>query len=347
LKINYSNTQTTNLIEQSIFIRDVEPLSVIGLHDRILKLIEQAYPDARLTARGNEIKIYGTPEDFTEINEIFSQLIRLSLRNQTVTDNDVQTLLNMKKSDRMVAGLGTDVEDVLVHTHTGAVVRAKTPNQKMMVKACNENDIVFAIGPAGTGKTYTSVAIAVKALKERKVKKIVLVRPAVEAGESLGFLPGDLKNKIDPYLRPLYDALEEMIDHDRLELNMTKNIIEIAPLAYMRGRTLNNAFVILDEAQNATQIQMKMFLTRLGFNSRAIITGDVTQTDLPKMKMSGLVSIQRILKDIEGIKFVHLDQRDVVRHKLIREIISAYEKHDAELEKAADPKKSGKKTQGE
>lgn len=190
------------------------------------------------------------------------------------------------------------------------------------------NDIVFAIGPAGTGKTYTSVAIAVKALKDKKVKKIVLVRPAVEAGESLGFLPGGLKDKIDPYLRPLYDSLEEMIDKDRLDLHMTKNVIEIAPLAYMRGRTLNNAFVILDEAQNATNMQMKMFLTRLGFNSRAIITGDVTQTDLPRLKQSGLISIQTILKNIKGIDFVYLDQRDVVRHKLIREIISAYEKHE-------------------
>ena len=316
------------MIEQSIIIHDVEPVLIFGMQDRILKIIEKAYPGAKLTARGNKIKIRGSAEDFAQINEIINEIIKLALRNTTVADADVYTLINMKKSDQLIAGSENPEEDVLVHTHTGNSVRAKTPNQKKMVKACEENDIVFAIGPAGTGKTYTSVAIAVKALKEKKVKKIVLVRPAVEAGESLGFLPGDLKNKIDPYLRPLYDALEEMIDHDRLDLNMTKNIIEIAPLAYMRGRTLNNAFVILDEAQNATNIQMKMFLTRLGFNSRAIITGDITQTDLPRLKQSGLISIQEILKGIEGIKFVYLDQSDVVRHKLIRQIIAAYGKHD-------------------
>ncbi len=227
--------------------------------------------------------------------------------------------------------------DVIVYTHGGGMVRAKTAGQQRIVEAHKKNDIVFAIGPAGTGKTYTAVALAVKALKERKVKRIVLCRPAVEAGESLGFLPGDLKDKIDPYLRPLYDALEEMIDHDRLELNMTKNIIEIAPLAYMRGRTLNNAFVILDEAQNATTVQMKMFLTRLGVNSSAIITGDITQTDLPKKMHSGLKSIPTILGGIKGIDFVYLDQGDVVRHKLIRDIIEAYEKHEDLLDQGDDP----------
>lgn len=316
------------MIEQTIIIQDVEPVLVLGIQDKILKQIERAYPGASLTARGNKIKITGSNEDFAEINDILNQLIRLALRNKAISDQDVNTLLNMKTSDRIVEGLVKKDEDAIVHTHTGEVVRAKTPNQKKIVESSAVNDIVFAIGPAGTGKTYTSVAIAVKALKDKKVKKIVLVRPAVEAGESLGFLPGGLKDKIDPYLRPLYDSLEEMIDKDRLDLHMTKNVIEIAPLAYMRGRTLNNAFVILDEAQNATNMQMKMFLTRLGFNSRAIITGDVTQTDLPRLKQSGLISIQTILKNIKGIDFVYLDQRDVVRHKLIREIISAYEKHE-------------------
>jgi phosphate starvation-inducible PhoH-like protein len=277
--------------------------------------------------------ITGTAEEFAEINDIINQVIRLAVRNKDVTEQDVNTLLNMKRSERIADGLLHEDSDTIVHTHTGETVRAKTPNQRKIVESSAKNDIVFAIGPAGTGKTYTSVAIAVKALKDKQVKKIVLVRPAVEAGESLGFLPGGLKDKIDPYLRPLYDSLEEMIDKDRLDLQMAKNIIEIAPLAYMRGRTLNNAFVILDEAQNATNMQMKMFLTRLGFNSRAIITGDITQTDLPKMKQSGLVSIQKILKDINGIDFVYLDQRDVVRHKLIREIISAYERHEEEEEK--------------
>jgi phosphate starvation-inducible PhoH-like protein len=221
-----------------------------------------------------------------------------------------------------------DKGDVIIHTHTGEAISAKTPGQREIVKASENNDILFAIGPAGTGKTYTSVALAVKALKERKVKKIILARPAVEAGENLGFLPGDLKEKVDPYLRPLYDALEEMIEFDKLEFQLAKNTIEIAPLAYMRGRTLNNAFVILDEAQNATNTQMKMFLTRIGFNSRAIITGDITQTDLPKKQESGLISIQNILKDINGISFVYLSQEDVVRHKLVRDIIDAYEKFE-------------------
>lgn len=313
---------------------------VFGIQDRILKKIEQAYPGATLSARGNKIKISGSSEDFAEINDLVNRVIRLAIRNKAVTDQDLNTLLNMKLGERLADDKVPAPADgeTIVRTHTGEVVRAKTPNQKKIVEASAKNDIVFAIGPAGTGKTYTSVAIAVKALKEKKVKKIVLVRPAVEAGENLGFLPGGLKDKIDPYLRPLYDALEEMIDKDRLDLNMTKNVIEIAPLAYMRGRTLNNAFVILDEAQNATNMQMKMFLTRLGFNSRAIITGDITQTDLPRLKQSGLISIQQILKNIDGIEFVYLDQRDVVRHKLIREIISAYERHEqkeeARLEKA-------------
>ena len=215
--------------------------------------------------------------------------------------------------------------ELILHTHAGEPVLAKTPGQREIVKASTNNDIVFAIGPAGTGKTFTSVALAVAALKTKQVKKIILARPAVEAGESLGFLPGALKEKIDPYLRPLYDALEEMIDHDRLEFNLARNIIEIAPLAYMRGRTLNNAFVILDEAQNATHTQMKMFLTRIGFHSRAIITGDITQTDLPKTSKSGLISIQNILQNIPGIEFVHLGKEDVVRHRLVRDIIKAYE----------------------
>ena len=233
--------------------------------------------------------------------------------------------------------------DIILHTHSGESVRAKTPGQQAIVEASAGNDILFAIGPAGTGKTYTSVALAVKALKERRVKKIILARPAVEAGENLGFLPGDLKEKIDPYLRPLYDALEEMIEHEKLEFLLSKNTIEIAPLAYMRGRTLNNAFVILDEAQNATNTQMKMFLTRIGFNSRAIITGDITQTDLPKKQESGLISIQDILQRIDGITFVYLDQADVVRHKLVRDIIDAYEKFESrEEEKEETTTKRGK-----
>jgi phosphate starvation-inducible protein PhoH and related proteins len=269
-----------------------------------------------------------------EIRDIVNEMISVARQSGQVNARDVTTLLALayKTEDKKPSGtkgiFTPDTGDVILHTHTGDAVAAKTEGQRNIVKASESNDILFAIGPAGTGKTYTSVALAVRALKDRKVKKIILARPAVEAGENLGFLPGDLKEKIDPYLRPLYDALEEMIEYDKLEFLLTKNVIEIAPLAYMRGRTLNNAFVILDEAQNATNTQMKMFLTRIGFNSRAIITGDVTQTDLPKKQESGLVSIQNILQQIDGISFVYLDQADVVRHKLVRDIIDAYEKFE-------------------
>ncbi len=258
-------------------------------------------------------------------------MIGVARRKGSVSENEVKTLIALKTGERKAREpLPKDISesDLILYTHDGNAIYAKTPGQRSIVQSSNETDILFSIGPAGTGKTYTSVAIAVKALKEQRVKKIILARPAVEAGESLGFLPGDLKEKIDPYLRPLYDALEDMIEPDRLDLFLTKNVIEIAPLAYMRGRTLNNAFVILDEAQNATNAQMKMFLTRIGFNSRAIITGDITQTDLPKKQESGLISVQRILKDIDGIDFVYLKEEDVVRHKLVKNIINAYEQFE-------------------
>ena len=321
-------------------------------------MLQKAYPDAVITARGTEIKIQATADEFAEIKSIVEEMMSIAQRTGNLSDRDLNTIITIRRSvaqakkavppqksgiespslseDEMPITVPSE-SDVIVYTHGGGMVKAKTAGQQRIVEAHKKNDIVFAIGPAGTGKTYTAVALAVKALKERKVKRIVLCRPAVEAGESLGFLPGDLKDKIDPYLRPLYDALEEMIDHDRLELNMTKNIIEIAPLAYMRGRTLNNAFVILDEAQNATTVQMKMFLTRLGVNSSAIITGDITQTDLPKKMHSGLKSIPTILGGIKGIDFVYLDQGDVVRHKLIRDIIEAYEKHEDLLDQGDDP----------
>ncbi len=266
-------------------------------------------------------------------------MVQIAKRNNQIHSSDVKTLLalaNKSESKKSISGkipTQEDTGDIILHTHTGEAISAKTPGQRNIVDQSDYNDILFAIGPAGTGKTYTSVALAVRALKNRKVKKIILARPAVEAGENLGFLPGDLKEKIDPYLRPLYDALEEMIEFDKLEFYLSKNVIEIAPLAYMRGRTLNNAFVILDEAQNATNIQMKMFLTRIGFNSRAIITGDITQSDLPRQQESGLISIQKILQKIDGISFVYLDQQDVVRHKLVRDIIDAYERFEKKNKK--------------
>ena len=298
-----------------------------------MSTLEDAYPDTVITARGNNIKLKGPEKDLTELREIFSELENMAKRNGNLTERDVETVLALTKGDREPEEANPLRDkgitgDFILNTHDGKAVKAKTPGQKEILEASAKNDIFFSIGPAGTGKTYTSGALAVKALKERKVNKIVLARPAVEAGETLGFLPGDLREKIDPYLRPLYDALEEMIEYDRLELHIAKGTIEIAPLAYMRGRTLNNSFVILDEAQNATNLQMKMFLTRIGFNSRAIITGDITQTDLSRKEESGLISIQHILKDIEGISFVYLDEKDVVRHKLVRDIIDAYERFE-------------------
>lgn len=307
---------------------------VLGFSDEHLIQLDRAFPSTKITARGNRIKILGPLNEISIIEEIIHEMISIGNKTGRIKSHDVSTLLALADQSEDVSSISTgkpfdqDKGDVIIHTHTGEAISAKTSGQQNIVKSSETNDILFAIGPAGTGKTYTSVALAVKALKERKVKKIILARPAVEAGENLGFLPGDLKEKVDPYLRPLYDALEEMIEFDKLEFQLAKNTIEIAPLAYMRGRTLNNAFVILDEAQNATNTQMKMFLTRIGFNSRAIITGDVTQTDLPKKQESGLISIQKILNDIEGISFVYLDQRDVVRHKLVRDIIDAYEKFE-------------------
>lgn len=326
--------KSQQLIEKTILIEDLEPVVILGFGDEHLIQLDRAFPSTKMTARGNRIKILGPKEEISAIEDIISEMISIGRRTGHIKTHDVSTLLalaNKSEDDGSPASrkpFEQDKGDIIIHTHTGEAISAKTSGQRNIVKASETNDILFAIGPAGTGKTYTSVALAVKALKERKVKKIILARPAVEAGENLGFLPGDLKEKVDPYLRPLYDALEEMIEFDKLEFHLAKNTIEIAPLAYMRGRTLNNAFVILDEAQNATNTQMKMFLTRIGFNSRAIITGDVTQTDLPKKQESGLIIIQKILQDIDGISFVYLDQGDVVRHKLVRNIIDAYEKYE-------------------
>lgn len=307
---------------------------ILGFQDEHLTRLTRAFPDSTITARGNRIRIQGREEDVHAIGDILNELVAIAKKNRQISDNDIDTLLALnekgmvKEAEEKEKPFVQESSDIILHTHSGETVTAKTPGQREIVKITEKSDIVFAIGPAGTGKTFTSVALAVQALKQRQVKRIILARPAVEAGENLGFLPGDLKEKIDPYLRPLYDALEEMIEYEKLEYYLSKNIIEIAPLAYMRGRTLNNAYVILDEAQNATNTQMKMFLTRIGFNSRAIITGDITQTDLPGRQHSGLISIQEVLKDIDGISFVYLGQRDVVRHKLVRDIIEAYEKFE-------------------
>lgn len=306
-------------------------MSLFGLHDGNIRLLDKAFPETRINARGERVKLTGPSEQVALVKSIIEGMIEVAERKGSVSENEMKTLIALKSGERR-AKQPRQVPDgdgeIIIYTHDGEPILAKTPGQKRIVQSSNQHDIVFSIGPAGTGKTYTSVALAVKALKEQQVKKIILARPAVEAGENLGFLPGDLKEKIDPYLRPLYDALEDMIDPDKLELYLKRNIIEIAPLAYMRGRTLNNAFVILDEAQNATNTQMKMFLTRIGFNSRAIITGDITQTDLPRKQQSGLISIQNILKEVQGIDFIYLGEEDVVRHKLVRDIINAYDKFE-------------------
>jgi len=309
-----------------------DPVSLFGLHDKNIQILDRSFPEVKINARGNRVKVIGSSEEVDLVKNIIEGMIGVADRKGSVSENEVKTLITLKSGERKARNpLPKNIKegDLILYTYDGIPVHAKTPGQKRIVTTSNQSDILFSIGPAGTGKTYTSVALAVKAMKEQRVKKIILARPAVEAGESLGFLPGDLKEKIDPYLRPLYDALEDMIEPDKLDYYLTKNMIEIAPLAYMRGRTLNNAFVILDEAQNATNAQMKMFLTRIGFNSRAIITGDVTQTDLPRKQESGLITVQDILKDVDGIDFVYLSEEDVVRHKLVKDIINAYEKFES------------------
>ncbi len=321
--------------EKQLAIEAVEPLLLFGFNDVYLRKVEAAFPDTRITARGNEIMLSGSDDQISRIERVVEELTLVLSRNGNLTENDVETVLSLFAAPPGVAGRrpGTG-EHVVLYKPDGATVKVRTPNQIALVETARSHDIVFAIGPAGTGKTYTAVALAVSALKSRQARRIVLCRPAVEAGERLGFLPGDFRDKVDPYLRPLYDALEDMIPREKLAQYMEQNVVEIAPIAYMRGRTLHSSFVILDEAQNATTQQMKMFLTRLGTSSRAIVTGDITQIDLANRRDSGLVEAQSVLRDIDGISFVYFDARDVVRHKLVKDIIAAYERKDTET---ADP----------
>lgn len=315
------------MTEKTFTIEGTDPLLLFGYNDQNLRRVESAFPDTRITARGNQLFLKGAQESIERIVRVVNELTVLVNRNGNLTENDIDTVLALLSGGDGVPSTSGDAKDVILFTPNGGAVRAKTPNQRKFVDSARANDLVFAVGPAGTGKTYTAVALAVAALKSRQVKRIVLSRPAVEAGERLGFLPGDLREKVDPYLRPLYDALEDMLQPDKLRAHMEQNVIEIVPLAYMRGRTLNSAFVILDEAQNATALQMKMFLTRLGANSRALITGDVTQTDLPTREVSGLVQAQEILSGIDGVDFVYFDRGDVVRHRLVKDIIEAYDRY--------------------
>lgn len=309
----------------------------LGVENKNLKELSLAFPESKIISRGNEIRIRGEGNEIIKISDILTGLIEHYNRFGKITEDKFKSMIQFDQISSEVEGQ----EDVIIYSAKGFPVKARTANQRRMVEASEKHDLVFATGPAGTGKTYTAVALAVKALKNKEVKKIIITRPAVEAGENLGFLPGDLKEKIDPYLTPIYDALDDMVTSEKMKFYQENRIIEIAPLAYMRGRTLNNAFILLDEAQNTTPSQIKMFLTRMGPNSKVIVTGDMTQIDLPRNQRSGLTEAYHILKDIKGIAFIQLDSSDVVRHKLVREIIKAYETEDEKYRPNPEPKSVG------
>jgi phosphate starvation-inducible PhoH-like protein len=317
------------LNEKKLTLESVDPAQFWGTNNEHYELIKLAFPKLKIVARGTDLKVLGDERELQNFENKFNQLVAHLDRFRSLTPADVESILLISRSpesdstptgDRPPSNTG----EVIVFGNSGLMIKARTANQSKMVDSIVKNDVLFAIGPAGTGKTYTAVALAVRALKNKEVKRIILTRPAVEAGESLGFLPGDLKEKVDPYLRPLYDALDDMIPADKLRMYLENRTIEIAPLAFMRGRTLDNCFVILDEAQNSTDLQLKMFLTRMGPTAKFIVTGDVTQIDLPKKQMSGLHNALRILGDIPGIDIIYLTGEDVVRHKLVKRILKAY-----------------------
>lgn len=306
--------------ERIIELEDIAPSEFFGTHNRNIELVKKSFPKLKIVARGNKIKVYGEAIMLDEFEKKFNSLVTYFHRYNKLDDNSIERILSTVVQDK-----NSKLSDgVLVHGVSGRLIKAQSVNQRKMVDLMKDNDMLFAIGPAGTGKTYTAVALAVRALKEREVRRIILTRPAVESGENLGFLPGDLKEKLDPYMQPLYDALRDMIPFEKLESFIENGTIQIAPLAFMRGRTLDSAFVILDEAQNTTHNQMKMFLTRMGKQAKFIITGDPGQIDLPRKQISGLKESLLALKGLNGIGFVHLDEKDVIRHKLVKEIINAY-----------------------
>ena len=316
-------------MKKTINIDGVDPILFVGLNDQNIKVLEQNY-NSKIVVRGSSMNLDGKKEEIIDIELVVQNMLTIINQKGSISIDDIQDLIS--NDDLLNNDLSDQKDTIVLHSHGGPIF-ARTKGQKKYLHATLDNDIVFAVGPAGTGKTYQAVASAVAALKNKEVDKIVITRPAVEAGERLGFLPGDLKEKIDPYLTPLYDALRFMLPSDKLKIFLESRVIEIAPLAYMRGRTLHNAFMILDEAQNATKMQMKMFLTRLGVTSKAIITGDITQIDLPPSDKSGLIDAINVLKNVKGISFVEFDSRDVVRHELVKKIISAYAKKENIKEK--------------
>lgn len=308
--------------ELIIELSDINPKEFFGHHNANIELIKSYFPKLKIVARGNKIKVYGDEEGLEEFDKRFAMILEHFSKYNKIDENSIERVLTSDSS----ADYSTpkSASEVLVHGVSGRNIKAQTANQRKLVELMNKNDMVFAIGPAGTGKTYTGIALAVRALKQKQVRRIILTRPAVEAGENLGFLPGDLKEKLDPYMQPLYDALRDMIPPEKLDTYIEKGIIQIAPMAFMRGRTLDHAFVILDEAQNTTHAQMKMFLTRMGKNAKFMLTGDTGQVDLPRRIISGLKEALLILKEVKGVGIVYLDDKDVIRHKLVKKVIAAY-----------------------
>ncbi|HYF70570.1 MAG TPA: PhoH family protein [Ohtaekwangia sp.] len=321
------------MIEKTVTLENISLIDFLGVENKTIDTLAAAFPKSRIVSRGNQIHIKGSSAEIVQIGDILNSLIEHYHSFGRVTEENVQNYITKEHEIMLPENGQTPAEDVILYGTKGAAIKPKTKNQQRLVELVKDNDLVFALGPAGTGKTYISVALAVRALKNKAVKKIIITRPAVEAGENLGFLPGDLKEKIDPYLRPIYDGLHDMIPHEKLQYYMEREIIEIAPLAYMRGRTLNNAFILLDEAQNTTPMQMKMFLTRMGPDSKMIITGDASQIDLPGRQRSGLKEAIRILHNVKGIGFIELSEKDVVRHRLVRDIIEAYHR-DTDTDKS-------------
>lgn len=309
--------------EVKIKLEEIHPVEILGPNNRKLKIIQKDHPRLKIHARGNEIRVQGDISEIERFDEKLRKMINYVLRHNHLPENRLQEILKSGITENREA-----VENVILYGNNGLVIRTQTENQYKLFKSTEENDITFAVGPAGTGKTYTAVALAVRALKNKMVKKIILTRPAVEAGESLGYLPGDIREKVDPYLQPLYDSLYDMVPPDKLGYYLQNKTIEIAPLAFMRGRTLNNAYVILDEAQNATSMQLKMFLTRIGPNAKFVINGDLTQVDLPGKQPSGLIKAINLLKKITGVGVVTLDVRDVSRHRIVKDIIHAYDNNE-------------------